>query len=141
MRRTDAERLEYVDSIARKFQAEENAKVDAKKEQNTITQGEVVRDRRGHGVAIGTRSKRMPTNDENPRPTKRGGGRRGGDRGGRSGGDRRDRSSGSGRGGRTGGSGHGGRCLPPFQNLLTGEGVSGEGFTYPIDPQVKRDGQ
>ncbi|XP_047306258.1 keratin, type I cytoskeletal 9-like [Impatiens glandulifera] len=156
MRRIDAERLEYVDSIARKFQAEENAKA-AKKEQNIITQREAIRDIRGDGTTTGTRSKRMPTNDENPRPTKRGGGRSGGDRGGRSSGDRggrsggdhrgrstgdrRSRSTSSNRGGRTGGSGRGGRGLPPFQNLLTGEGMSGEGFTYPIDPRVKREGQ
>ncbi|XP_047306199.1 nucleolin 1-like [Impatiens glandulifera] len=132
MRRTDAERLEYVDSIARKFQVEENVKA-AEKEQNIITQGEAVRDRRGDGTATSTGSKRMPTNDENPRPTKRGGGRSGGDRGGRSTSDRGGRSAGSNRGGRTGGSGHCGRGLPPFQNLLTGEGMSGEGFTYPID--------
>ncbi|XP_047326518.1 keratin, type I cytoskeletal 10-like [Impatiens glandulifera] len=75
-------------------------------------------------------------------PTKRGGDRSGGDRGGRSSGDNRGgRSTGSDRGGRNGGSGRGGRGLPPFQNLLTGEGISGEGFTYPIDPRVKREGQ
>ncbi|XP_047320600.1 keratin, type I cytoskeletal 9-like [Impatiens glandulifera] len=153
MRRTYAERLEYADSIARKFQAEENAKDAAEKEQNTITQGNAVRDRRGDGVTTGTRSKRMSTNDENQRPTKRGGDRSGGDhgsrssgdhggrssggdRGGRSsGGDRGGRSTGSDRGGRTGGSGCGGRSLPPLQNLLTAEGMSGEGFTYPIDPR------
>ncbi|XP_047320611.1 keratin, type II cytoskeletal 1-like [Impatiens glandulifera] len=127
MRRTYAKRLEYADSIVRKFQAEENAKDDAEKEQNTITQGNAVRDRRGDG-----------------RPTKRGGDRSGGDhgsrssgdRGGRSsGGDREGRSTGSDRGGRTGGSGRVVRSLPPFQNLLTGEGMSGEGFTYPIDPR------
>ncbi|XP_047340073.1 glycine-rich RNA-binding protein 8-like [Impatiens glandulifera] len=137
MRRTNVERLEYADSIARKFQAEENAKA-AEKEMNLITQG----DRRGDGATTGTRSKRRPTNDENPRPTKRGGGRSGGDRGGRSsGGDRGGRSTNSDRGGRNGGSGRGGRGLPSFQNLLTGEGMSGESFTYLIDPRVKREAQ
>ncbi|XP_047320609.1 keratin, type I cytoskeletal 9-like [Impatiens glandulifera] len=109
MRRTYAERLEYADSIARKFQAEENAKDDAEKEQNTITQGNDVRDRRGDGVTTGTRSKRMPTNDENPRPTKRGGGQSGGDHGSRSSGDRGGRSSGGDRGGRSSGGDRGGR--------------------------------
>ncbi|XP_047314135.1 keratin, type I cytoskeletal 9-like [Impatiens glandulifera] len=157
IRRTDAERLEYIDSIARKFQAEENAKADAEKEQNTITQGNAFRERRGDGVATDTKSKRMPKNDENPRPTKSGGGRSGGDRGGRSSSDRGGRntgdrggrsgsvqggrSTGSDRGGRTGGSSRGGRGLPLFQNLLTGEGMSVEGFTYPIDPRVKREDQ
>ncbi|XP_047320601.1 keratin, type I cytoskeletal 10-like [Impatiens glandulifera] len=109
MRRTYAERLEYADSIARKFQAEENAKDDAKKEQNTITQGNDVRDRRGDSVTTGTRSKRMPTNDENPRPTKRGGGQSGGDHGNRRSGDRGGRSSGGDRGGRSSGGDRGGR--------------------------------
>ncbi|XP_047340015.1 keratin, type II cytoskeletal 1-like [Impatiens glandulifera] len=126
MRRTDAERLEYADSIARKFQAKENAKVDAEKERTRITQGEP--SRRGYDVSTGTRSKRSPTNDENPRPTKRGGGRSGGDRGGRSssggrggrpGSDRGGRSGGD-RGGRSDGAARGGRALPPFRNLLTG---------------------
>ncbi|XP_047326547.1 uncharacterized protein LOC124930232 [Impatiens glandulifera] len=140
MRRTYAERLEYVDSIARKFKAEENAKA-AEKEQNIITQGEAVRDRRGDSIETGTKSKRMPTNDENSRPTKRGGGRSNGDHGGCNGGDRGGRSTGNDCGGGTGGSCRGGRGLPPFQNLLTGEGMSGEGFTYSIDPRVKREGQ
>ncbi|XP_047320388.1 keratin, type I cytoskeletal 9-like [Impatiens glandulifera] len=148
LRRTEGERLEYADFIARKFQEKENVKAASEREQNCITQGEP--SRRGDGVSIGTRSKRAPTNDENPRLTKRGGGRSGGDRGGRSsnsgrggqsGGDRGGRSSGSDRGGRSSGSGRGGRTLPPFQNLLTGEGVSGGGFNYPIDPRVKREEQ
>ncbi|XP_047320516.1 keratin, type II cytoskeletal 1-like [Impatiens glandulifera] len=121
MRRTDDERLEYADSITRIFQAEENTKA-TKKEYNIITQGEAVRDRRGDGIATGTRSKRRPTNNENPRPTKRGGIQSGSDRGGRSSGDREGcssgdregRSTGSDHGGRTSGSGRGGHGLPPF---------------------------
>ncbi|XP_047339913.1 keratin, type I cytoskeletal 9-like [Impatiens glandulifera] len=120
----------------------------AEREQSRITQGE--RSRRGEGVSTGTRSMRAPTNDENPSSTKRGGGRSGGDRGGRSssgghggksGNDRGGRSSGDDRGGRTSGSGCGGRALPPFQNLLTDEGISGGDFNYPIDPRVKREEQ
>ncbi|XP_047334458.1 keratin, type II cytoskeletal 1-like [Impatiens glandulifera] len=132
LRRTDTERLEYADSIARKFQAEENAKVAAEKEQSRITQGEP--SRRGDGVSTSNRSK--------------GGGRSGGDRGGRSssggrggqsGSDRGGRTSGGDRGGRSSGSGHGGRALPPFCNLLTGQEITGEGMSYegtrfPIDP-------
>ncbi|XP_047320370.1 keratin, type I cytoskeletal 10-like [Impatiens glandulifera] len=148
LRRTEGERLEYADSIARKFQEKENAKAAAEREQSRITQGEP--SRRGDGVSTGTKYKCAPTNDENPRPTKRGGGRSGGDRrgrsnsggrGGQSGNDRGGRSSGSDRGGRSSGSGRGGRALPPFQNLLTGEGISGGGFNYPIDPRVKREEQ
>ncbi|XP_047314057.1 keratin, type II cytoskeletal 1-like [Impatiens glandulifera] len=148
LRRTEGERLEYADSIARMFQEKENAKAVAEREQSRITQGEP--SRRGDGVSTGTRSKRAPTNDENPRPTKRGGGRSGGDRGGRcsgggrggqSGNDRGGRSSGGDRGGRTSGRGRGGRALPSFQNLLTGEGISGGGFNYPIYPRVKREEQ
>ncbi|XP_047314328.1 keratin, type I cytoskeletal 9-like [Impatiens glandulifera] len=148
LRITEGERLEYADSIARKFQQKENAKVVAEIEQTRITQGEP--SRRGNGVSTGTRSKRAPTNDENPRPTKRRGGRSGGDsggqcssggRGGKSGSDRGGRSSGGDRGGRSSRSGRGGRALPPFQNLLTSEGVSGGGFNYPIDPRVKREEQ
>ncbi|XP_047309953.1 keratin, type I cytoskeletal 9-like [Impatiens glandulifera] len=142
LRRSDGERMEYADSIARKFQEKENAKAAAEKEKICITQGEP--SRRGDSVSTGTRSKCAPTNDENSRPTKRGGGRSGGDRGGqsssggrggRSGSDRGSRTSGGDRGGRSSGSGHGGRALPPFKNLLTGEGISGGGFTYPIDPR------
>ncbi|XP_047306220.1 keratin, type II cytoskeletal 1-like [Impatiens glandulifera] len=140
MRRTDAERLEYAASIVRKFQAKENAKADAEKEQTRITQDEP--SRRGDGVSTGTRSKRMSVGDENPRPTKRGGGRsNGGDRGGRSGSGRGGRTSGGDRGVRSGGSKRGGGALPPFQNLLTSEGMSSGGFTYPIDPRVKREEQ
>ncbi|XP_047309815.1 keratin, type II cytoskeletal 1-like [Impatiens glandulifera] len=114
------------------FQEKENVKAAVERKQSRITQGEP--SRRGDDVSIGTRSKRAQTNDENPRPTKRGGGRSSGDRrgrssssgrGGQSGSDRGGRSSGGDRGGRSSGSGRGGRALPPFQNLLTGEGVSG----------------
>ncbi|XP_047326477.1 keratin, type II cytoskeletal 1-like [Impatiens glandulifera] len=128
LRRSDGERLEYVDSIARKFQEKENAKAAFEREQTRITQGEP--NRRGDGVSIGTRSKRAPTNDKNPRPTKRGGGRSGSDRGGRSssggrggqsGSDRRGRTSGGDRGGRSSGSGRGVHALPPFLNLLIGQ--------------------
>ncbi|XP_047339947.1 keratin, type I cytoskeletal 10-like [Impatiens glandulifera] len=103
--------------------------------------------RRGDGVSTNTRSKRAPTNDENPRPTKRGRGRSGGDlggrsscggRGGQSGSDRGGRTSGGNRDGRSSGSGRGGRALPPFQNLLIGEGIYYEGTRFPIDPRVKR---
>ncbi|XP_047331588.1 keratin, type II cytoskeletal 1-like [Impatiens glandulifera] len=155
MNRIDAERLEYVDSIARKFQAEENAKVGAEKEQNRFTQGKPRRERRGDGVSTSTRSKRPSTNDKNLRPTKRGEGRSGGDRGGRSSGgghgerpcsDRGGRSSGSDRGGRSDGAARGGRALPPFCNLLTGQEITGEGMSYegtrfPIDLRVKREEQ
>ncbi|XP_047339915.1 keratin, type II cytoskeletal 1-like [Impatiens glandulifera] len=123
LRRTDGEQLEFADSIARKFQAKENAKVDAERDQPRITQGES--SRRSDGVSTGTRSRRASSNDDNPRPTKRGGGRSGGDRGSRSSGggrgrqsgfDQRGRASGGDRGGRPSGSGRGGRSLPPFLN-------------------------
>ncbi|XP_047335603.1 keratin, type I cytoskeletal 10-like [Impatiens glandulifera] len=153
MRRTDAERLEYADSIARKFQAKENAKAGAEKEQTRITQGEP--SRRSDSISTGTRSKRAPTNDENTRPTKIGGGRSGGDRGGRSSGggrggrpgsDRGGRSNGGDRGGQSDGTARGGRALPPFRNLLTGQEMTGEGMSYegtrfPIDPRVKSEEQ
>ncbi|XP_047329608.1 keratin, type II cytoskeletal 1-like [Impatiens glandulifera] len=122
----------------------ENAKADAEKEQPRITQGEP--SRKGDGVSTGTRSKRAPINDENPTPTKRGGGRSGGNRGGRSSGggrgrqsgiDQRGRASGGDHGGRSSGSGHGGRILPPFQNLLTGQDIVDEGMS-PTNPQVKK---
>ncbi|XP_047326571.1 keratin, type I cytoskeletal 10-like [Impatiens glandulifera] len=151
LRRTYGERLEYADSITRKFQEKENVKAAAEREQSRITQGEP--SRRGDGVSTGTRSKRAPTNDENPRPTKRGGGRSGGNRGGRrssggrdgkSGYDQGGRASGGDRGGRSSRSGRGGRALPPFRNLLTGKEMTGEEMSYegtrfPIDPQVKRE--
>ncbi|XP_047320535.1 keratin, type I cytoskeletal 9-like [Impatiens glandulifera] len=111
--------------------------------------------RRGDGVTTGTISKRAPTNDENPRPTKRGGGRSGSDRGGRSssdgrggqsGSDRGGRTNGGDRGGRSSGSGRGVRALPPYRNLLTdqdmtNEGMSYEGTRFPIDPRVKSEEQ
>ncbi|XP_047335546.1 keratin, type II cytoskeletal 1-like [Impatiens glandulifera] len=136
LRRTDGERQEFTDSIARKFQAKENTKADADRDQPRITQGES--NRRSDGVSTGTRSRRSPSNDENPRPTKRGGGRSGGDRGGRSSGggrgrqsgfDQRGRASGGDRGGRPSGSGLGGRSLPPFLNMLSGKDMS------PTDPR------
>ncbi|XP_047320528.1 keratin, type I cytoskeletal 10-like [Impatiens glandulifera] len=153
LRRSDGESLEYADSIARKFQEKENAKAGAEKEQTRITQGEP--SIRGDGVSTGTKSKRAPTNDENPRPTKRDGGRSGSDhggrsnsggRGGQSGSDRGGRTSGGDRGGRSSGSGRGVRAFPPFRNLLTGqemtnEGMSYEGTRFPIDPLVKREEQ
>ncbi|XP_047326565.1 keratin, type I cytoskeletal 10-like [Impatiens glandulifera] len=121
LRRTNGERLEFADSIARKFQEKENAKADAERDQPRITQGES--SRRSDGVSTDTRSRRAPNNDENPRTTKRGGGRSGGDRGGRSSGggrgrqsgfDQRGRASGGDRGGRSSGSGRDGRSLPLF---------------------------
>ncbi|XP_047335842.1 keratin, type II cytoskeletal 1-like [Impatiens glandulifera] len=117
MRRSDVERLEYANSIVRKFQEKENAKFNAKKELTRITQGEP--SRRGDRVSTDTRSKRASINNENPRPTKRGGGRSGGDRAGRNnsggrggqyGNDQGGRASGGDRGGRSSASGGGGRC-------------------------------
>ncbi|XP_047314329.1 polyribonucleotide nucleotidyltransferase-like [Impatiens glandulifera] len=131
LRRTDGERHEFVDSIARKFQAKENAKADADRDQPRITKGES--SRRSDDVSTGTRSRRAPSNDENPRPTKRGGGRSSGDRGGRSSGggrgrqfgfDQRGRASGGDRGGRSSGSGRGSRILPQFLNMLSGQDMS-----------------
>ncbi|XP_047331444.1 keratin, type I cytoskeletal 9-like [Impatiens glandulifera] len=142
LRRNDGERLEFADSIARKFQAKENAKADAEKDQPRITQGES--SRRSDGVSTDTRSRRAPSNDENPRPTKRGGDRSGGDRGGRSSGggrgrqsgfDQRGRASGGDCGGRSSGSGRGGRSLPPFLNMLTGQDMN------PTNPRVKMEEQ
>ncbi|XP_047320539.1 uncharacterized protein LOC124924563 [Impatiens glandulifera] len=121
-----------------KFQAKENAKADADRDQPRITQGES--SRRSDGVSTGTRSRRAPSNDENPRTTKRGRGRSGGDRGGRisggglgrqSGFDQRGHASDGDRGDRPSGSGRGGRSLPPFLNMLTGQDMS------PADPRVK----
>ncbi|XP_047313896.1 protein nemuri-like [Impatiens glandulifera] len=101
LRRIDGERLEYVNSIARKFQEKENAKADAEKDEPRITQGES--SRRSDGVSTGTRSRRAPSNDENPRRIKRGRGRRGGDRGGRSSGGGHGRQSGIDQRGRSSG--------------------------------------
>ncbi|XP_047339837.1 uncharacterized protein LOC124943368 [Impatiens glandulifera] len=98
----------------------ENAKSNAQRDKPRITQGES--SRRSDGVSTGTRSRRAPRNDDNHRPTKRGGGLSGGDRGGRSSGggrgrlsgyDQRGRASGGDRGGRSSGSNHGGRSFPP----------------------------
>ncbi|XP_047320541.1 keratin, type I cytoskeletal 9-like [Impatiens glandulifera] len=127
MRREDVERLEYADSVAGKFQAEEDANAVAEKEKNLISQGEGDRDRRGDGVSTGTTSKRKQTSDDSGRPTKRGEGHNG-DRGGRStSGTRGGRSDGAAHGGRSDGTGRGGHPLPLFQNLLIGEGMSYEG--------------
>ncbi|XP_047309833.1 uncharacterized transmembrane protein DDB_G0289901-like [Impatiens glandulifera] len=113
------------------YQAKENAKADSDRDQPRITQGES--SRRSDGVSTGTRSRRAPSNDENPRPTKRGEGRSGGDRGGRSSGggrgrqsgfDQRGSASGGDHGGRSSGSGRGGRILPPFLNMLSGQDMS-----------------
>ncbi|XP_047335579.1 small RNA binding protein 1-like [Impatiens glandulifera] len=139
LRRNDGERQEFADSIARKFQAKENAKANAERDQPHITQGES--SRRSDGVSIDTRSRRAPSNDDNPRPTKRGGGRSGGDHGGRSSGggrsrlsgvDQGGRSNGGGRGGRLSGSGCGGRSFPPFLNMLTDQDMSS------TDPRLKQ---
>ncbi|XP_047335144.1 keratin, type I cytoskeletal 10-like [Impatiens glandulifera] len=122
MRRTAAERLKYADSIARKFQAEENVKAGAEKELTRIIQG--------GGRSGGDR-----------------GGRRSiGGRGGRPGSDQGGRSSGGNRGGRSDGAARGGRALSPFRNLLIGQEMMGEGMSYegtrfPIDPRVKMEEQ
>ncbi|XP_047335527.1 translation initiation factor IF-2-like [Impatiens glandulifera] len=98
---------EFADSITRKFQAKENAKANAERDQPRITQGES--SRRSDGVSTVTRSRRAPCNDDNPRPTKRGGGRSGGDRGGRSSDGGRGRQSGLDQRGRASGGDRGGR--------------------------------
>ncbi|XP_047331474.1 uncharacterized protein LOC124935055 [Impatiens glandulifera] len=72
LRRNDSERQEFADSIARKFQAKENAKANAERDQPKIIQGES--SRRSDGVLTDTRSRRAPSNDDNPRPTWRDGG-------------------------------------------------------------------
>ncbi|XP_047331431.1 keratin, type II cytoskeletal 2 epidermal-like [Impatiens glandulifera] len=142
LRRNDSERQEFADSIERKFQAKENAKANAERDQSRITQGES--SRRSDGVSIGTRSRRAARNYDNPRSTKRGGGRSGGDRGGRSSGggcsrlsgvDQGGRATSGNRGGRSSGSGRGGRSFPPFLNMLTGQDMS------PNDPRFKREEQ
>ncbi|XP_047342798.1 keratin, type I cytoskeletal 10-like [Impatiens glandulifera] len=117
MSRANAERLEQVDSFAKKIQAEEDANVAAEKEKNLITQGVDNSGRRGGGVSTGTRSKRKPTGNDNDRPIKRGGGRIGDHSGRSSEGDRGGRSSGCDRGGRSGGSDRGGRSLPPIETF------------------------
>ncbi|XP_047312616.1 keratin, type I cytoskeletal 9-like [Impatiens glandulifera] len=135
IRRADAERLEQADSFARNIQDEKDVKAAAEKEKNFITQGEDNNGRRGGGVSTGTRSKRNSTGDNSDRPIKKGGGRSG-DRGGRSIGGRNGDL-----GGRSGGTGRGGHSLPHFHKLLTSEEISGQGFTYPIDPLSKREEQ
>ncbi|XP_047327139.1 forkhead box protein D1-like [Impatiens glandulifera] len=126
MNRADAKRMEQTDSFARQIQAVEDAEAATNKEKNLISRDDDnVKKGEGSfrgggssrgGISAGTKSKKKPTDEGSCRPTKRGGGRSG-DRGGGSGG----------RGGR------GGHSLPPFQNLL-----SGDGFNYPI---VKREDQ
>ncbi|XP_047326475.1 keratin, type I cytoskeletal 10-like [Impatiens glandulifera] len=89
------------------------------------------------------RSKRAPSTDDNPRPTKRGGGRSGGERGGRNSGgrsrlanvDQGGRGSDNERGGRSSGGGRGGRGYPSFFNMLPDQDMS------PTDPRVKREEQ
>ncbi|XP_047320573.1 uncharacterized protein LOC124924605 [Impatiens glandulifera] len=118
--RVDAERMEQAVSFAKQIQAVKNAEVALNKEKNLISH-DVDNVKRGEGSSRGsgssrggvstcTRSKRKLVDEGGCRPIKRGGGRSG------------DRGGGSG--------GRGGRTLPPFQNLLTGEG-----FAY---PNVKR---
>ncbi|XP_047306210.1 forkhead box protein D1-like [Impatiens glandulifera] len=129
MNRTDVKHMEQAYSFPTQIQAIENVEAATNKEKNLIflNVDNVKREEgilRGGGssrggVSTGTRSKRNPDDKGGCRPTKRGGGHSG-DRGGGSGGS-------GGRGGR------GGRALPPFQNLLTGEG-----FAY---PSVKREEQ
>ncbi|XP_047335587.1 protein FAM98A-like [Impatiens glandulifera] len=125
--RNDNERQEFADSIARKFQAKENAKANVEKEKPRPAQGES--SRRNDGVSTGTRSRRAPSNDDNHRPTKRGGGRSGVDRGGRNSGggrsrlsnvDQGGRASGGDCGGRLSGGSRGGRGYPPYLNMLPG---------------------
>ncbi|XP_047320307.1 keratin, type II cytoskeletal 1-like [Impatiens glandulifera] len=123
----------------KKFQTKENAKANVEKEQPRPAQGES--SRRNDGVSTSTRSRRAPSNDDKPRPTKRGGGRSGNDRGGRNSGgvhsrlsnvDQGGRASGNDRGGRSSGGGRGGRGYPPYLNMLHGQDMS------PTDPRVKR---
>ncbi|XP_047335576.1 keratin, type I cytoskeletal 10-like [Impatiens glandulifera] len=129
LRRSDGERLEYADSIARNFKRKRMRMLLLKK--NKLV------------------SPKVSPVEEVTVPTKGGGGRSGGDRrgrsnsggrGGQSGSDRGGRTSGGVRGGRSSGSGRGGRALPPFRNLLTGQEMLGEAMSYegthfPIDPR------
>ncbi|XP_047337815.1 uncharacterized protein LOC124941515 [Impatiens glandulifera] len=93
--------------IQGKFQGKENAKANAEKDHPRTTQGKS--SKRSDGVSTGTRSRRAPSIDDNPRPTKRVVGRKGGDRGGRSNGGGRSRLSGVDQGGRASGGDRGGR--------------------------------
>ncbi|XP_047313714.1 protein nemuri-like [Impatiens glandulifera] len=128
--RNDNERQKFADSIARKFQAKEKAKANTECDQSRPAQGES--SRRNDGVSTGTRSRRAPSTDDNPRPTKRGGGRSGNDRGGLSGGghsrlayvDQGGRGSGNERGGRSSGGDRGGRGYPSFFNMVLGQEMS-----------------
>ncbi|XP_047326534.1 keratin, type I cytoskeletal 10-like [Impatiens glandulifera] len=106
MRRNDNESQEFADSIARKFQAKEDAKANVEGAQPRQVQGES--SRRNDGVSTDTRSMRAPSTDDNPRPTKRGGGRSGAEGRGTSGGVR-SRLSNVDQGGRTSGDERGGR--------------------------------
>ncbi|XP_047339804.1 keratin, type II cytoskeletal 1-like [Impatiens glandulifera] len=125
--RNDNERQEFADSIARKFQAKEDAEDNAECAQPRPAQGES--SRRNDGVSTDTKSRRAPSTDDNPRPTKRGGGRSGNDCGGRSGGgrgrlvnvDQGGRANGGERGGRSSGGSRGGRGYPPYLNMLPGK--------------------
>ncbi|XP_047312497.1 ankycorbin-like [Impatiens glandulifera] len=58
--RNDNERQEFADSIARKFQAKENAKANAES-----VQPQVESSRRSDGVSTDTRSRRAPNTDDN----------------------------------------------------------------------------
>ncbi|XP_047320568.1 uncharacterized protein LOC124924597 [Impatiens glandulifera] len=124
--RNDNERQAFAENLARKFQSMEDALGNAEGAQPRPNQGES--SRRNDGVATGTRSRRALSSDDNPRPTKRGGGRSGYERGGRNGGGRSRLSNvdqgGCGsvaeRGGRSNGGGRGGRGYPHFMNMLLG---------------------
>ncbi|XP_047335557.1 keratin, type II cytoskeletal 1-like [Impatiens glandulifera] len=107
------------------FSLVKNQMANAERDQPRITQSES--SRRNNSVSTGTISRRAPSNDDNPRPNKRGGGRSGGDRGGRNSGGGHSRlsgvdqggcDSGGDHGGRSSGSGRGGRSFPPFLNIL-----------------------
>ncbi|XP_047326624.1 protein nemuri-like [Impatiens glandulifera] len=126
MSRNDNERQAFAENLARKFQAKEDAFGNAESTQPRPVQGES--SRRNDGVATGTRSRRATISDDNPRPTKRGGGRSGSERGGRNGGSRTRLSNadqgGCGsvveRGGRSNAGGRGGCGYPHFMNMLPG---------------------
>ncbi|XP_047326622.1 protein nemuri-like [Impatiens glandulifera] len=141
MNRNDNERQAFAENIARKFQAKEDVLGNAESAHPRPTQGES--GRRNYGVSTGTKSRQAPNSDDNPRPTKRGGGRSGSERGGRSGGgrsrlsnvDQGGRCSVAERGGRSNAGCRGGRGYPHFMNMLSGQEMS------PIDPRMKREEQ
>ncbi|XP_047335571.1 protein nemuri-like [Impatiens glandulifera] len=124
MNRKDNERQDFAENLARKFQAKEDALGNAESAQPRPVQGES--SRRNDGVATGTRSRRALCSDDNPRPTKRGGGRSDSERGGRNGGgrsrlsnvDQGGRGSVAERGGRSNAGGRGGRGYSHFMNKL-----------------------